>query len=205
MVTSGLVTANEVTDIINDELPEVYRLLVEMGPSDYYSATETYTTTPQVVSYSVPANFFQEVTIYALDINNYKRPLLPVQDWSLARVQPPQGIFNIVMEYIPAPPVLSDDMDTFDGVAGWDSLLTCRVARRILQKRKTETSSLDAEIGQLTAHLMKGARRDKGPRYVRDIEDTYGLPYAMPYLSMVSNYRVRGSNVEFYQTILAFP
>lgn len=205
MVTSGFTTPQEVVDLINDELPEVYRLLVEVGPSDYYSSTQTYTTTSGVASYDLPEDFFQEATIYAIDQSQYKRPLLPVQDWSLARVQPPQSAFTVVMEYIPAPPILEDDDDVFDGVAGWDSLITARVARRILQKRKTETSSLDAEIGQLTDHLNKGARRDKGPRYIRDVEDTFGVPYAMPYLSMVSNYRVRSGSIEFYQTIIAYP
>ena len=205
MVNSGFTSAGEVNDLVNDELPEVYRYLVEVGPPDYYSTTQTYTTTPGVSAYALPYDFYQETTLYALDVSNYKRPLLPVADWSLARVQPPQATFNITLEYIPAPPALSSDSDVFDGVAGWDSLLTARVARRILQKRKTETSSLDAEIVQLTDHLAKGARRNKGPRYIRDIEDTYGLPYAMPYLSMVSNYRVRAGNIEFYQTILAFP
>lgn len=205
MVTSGFTSPSEVTDLVNDELPEVYRLLIEVGPPDYYSSTQNYTTSVNVTAYDLPDDFFQETTVYALDVNNFKRPILPSQDWSLARVQPPQAVFNVVMEYIPAPPVLSADSDAFDGIAGWDSLITCRVARRILQKRKTETGSIDAEIAQLTDHLNKGARRNKGPRYVRDIEDTFGIPYAQPYLSNLTNYRVRGSNIEFYQTILAYP
>lgn len=205
MATSGFVTSAEVTDLVNDEMPEVYRFLVEVGPPDYYSASQSFTTVAGTTAYALPADFFVETTVYALDVSNYKRPLLPVQDWSLARVQPPQAAFSITMEYVPAPTTLVSDSDTFDGIAGWDSLLTCRVARRLLQKRKADTASVDAEIGQLTQHLSLGARRSKGPRYIRDIEDTYGLPYSMPYLSMVSNYRVRGGNIEFYQTILAYP
>lgn len=205
MATSGFVTAAEVTDLVNDEWPEVYRLLVELGPPDYYSASTTIATVVGTVAYALPADFFDETTIYALDTNTYKRPLRKVQDWGLARVQSPTAVVNVTMEYIPSPPVLAADGDTIDGIAGFDSLLTCRVARRLLQKRKQDTGSVDAEIGQLTAHLKAGATRSKGPRYIRDVEDTWGLPYAMPYISTVSHYRIRGGNVEFYQAILAWP
>ena len=205
MATTGFVSASEVTDVINDELPEVYRLLVEVGPPDYYSASTTVTTAAGIVAYSLPADFLDETTIYALDTNNYKRPLRKVQDWSLSGVQSPTSDVSVTMEYIPVPPVLAADGDVFDGIAGFDSLLTCRVARRLLQKRKADTGSLDAEIGQLTAHLKTGAMRSKGPRYIRDVENTFGLPYAMPYISTVSNYRIRGGNLELYQSILAYP
>lgn len=205
VAANGFVSPSEATDLINDEMPEVYRLLVEVGPPDYYSATVNYTTTVGLATYALPSNFFVETFVYSTDPSNFKRPLLPVMDWSLARVQPPQSAFPITMEYIPAPPVLSADSDTFDGIAGWDSLITARVARRMLQKRKADTTNIDQEIVQLTEHLKTGARRSHGPRYVRDIEDTYGIPYAQPYISNVSNYRVRAGTIEFWQTILAYP
>ncbi len=200
MATSGFVTDAEIIDVLNDEMPEVYRLLVEVGPPDYYSATTTVTTVNGTVAYALPADFFQETTLYSTDAMGYRRPLLPIQDWGLARVRAPQTAVTVTLEYVPTPIVLAQTagQDVFDGIAGWDSLLTCRVARRLLQKRKADSGSLDAEIGQLTEHLSRGARRNKGPRYTRDVEDAYGWPTAMPYLATVSNYRIRGGNVELY-------
>ncbi len=203
MATSGFVTAAEVTDLVNDELPEVYRQLVACGPPDYYSASQSYTTSG--VAQALPADFFEETMVYALVSSTYRRPLVPVTDWALSGVQPAVTGSSIVMEYIPTPALLAADGDTFDGVAGWDSLLTCRVARRLLQKRKQDSSSVDAEISVLTQELRSQARRSKGPRYMRDVSDADGRSWQTPSQAAVSGYRIRGANIEFWQPILAYP
>ncbi len=206
MATSGFVTSAEVTDLVNDEMPEVYRLLVQVGPPDYYSASTLFTTIAGTVTYTLPADFFVETNVYVQDANGFKRPLTPVNDWGLSHAQTPQSVVSITMEYVPSPTVMSGDSDVFDGIAGWDSLLTCRVARRLLQKRKADSSSVDAEISALTQELMSQARRSTGPRYTRDVEDVWGSPYAFaPYLPAITKYRVRGGNVEFYQAITVWP
>ncbi len=203
MATSGFVTSAEVTDLVNDEMPEVYRLLVQCGPPDYYSATTTYTTVAGTTAYSLPADFLDETDVYCQDTTNFKRPLLPIDGWALSRVQAPQAAFSIVVEYVPSPPVMVADGDVFDGVAGWDSLLTCRVARRLLQKRKADSSSLDAEISALSQELRSQGRRSKGPRFCRDVADLSGPSWAVPYLQAVTNYRVRASIIEFYAGLVS--
>ncbi len=203
MATSGFVTSSEVTDLVNDELPEVYRLLVQVGPPDMYSATANYTTVVGTTSYTLPADFLEETLVYALDTSNFKRPLLPVDGYALSRVQAPQAAYSVSLEYVPSPPVMAADGDVFDGVAGWDSLLTCRVARRLLQKRKADSSSVDAEISAVTQELRSQARRSKGPRFVRNLDDVCTRSYASPYLVAVSNYRIRAGNIEFYQPMIA--
>ncbi len=201
--TTGYITPAEVTDLVNDELPEVYRLLVQSGPPDYYSLSTTFTTIAGTTAYALPSDFFVETNVYALDSSSFKRPVTPVQDWGLSRMQAPQSVVSVVMEYVPAPPVLSGDNDPFDGIAGWDSLLTCRVARRLLQKRKADSSSVDAEISAVTQELRSQARRSKGPRFVRNLDDVCTRSYASPYLVAVSNYRIRAGNIEFYQPMIA--
>lgn len=199
MATSGFVTAAEVTDLVNDELPEVYRLLIQVGPPEYYSSTANFTTSVGTASYALPADFLEETNVWCVDTSNTNRPLLPIDGWALSRVQAPQSAFSIVFEYVPAPALLVADGDVFDGVAGWDSLLTCRVARRLMQKRKTDSSSVDAEISALSQELRSQAQRSNGPRFCRDIDDVDPMPYGAPYLSTLTNYRVRAGNVEFYQ------
>lgn len=202
MATSGFVTSAEVTDLVNDEMPEVYRLLVKAGPPDYYSSTQAFTTVVGQVAYALPADFFDETNVYSLDSTNYKRPLLSIDGFQLSRVQAPLAAFSISMEYVPSPPVMVADGDVFDGVAGWDSLLTCRVARRLLQKRKADSSSVDAEISALTQELRVQARRGKGPRFMRDMDDIVGPSWTVPLLSAITHYRVRGGNIEFYQALV---
>lgn len=203
MVTSGFVTSAEVTDLINDELPEVYRLLVSCGPPDYYSSSATFTTISGTTAYSLPSTFFEETNVYCADTTTFKRPLLPVDGWGLSRVQAPRAVYSITMEFVPYPPLLVGDDDAFDGVAGWDSLLTCRVARRLLQKRKADTSSVDAELSALSQELRSQARRSKGPRFTRDVDDLSSPSWAVPYLTAVTNYRIRGGSIEFYQAIVS--
>ncbi len=202
MATTGFVSSSEVTDLVNDEMPEVYRLLVACGPPSYYSATQSFTTSAGTTAYSLPADFFVETGVYSLDTTNFKRPILPVEGWALSRVQAPQAAYSISMEYVPSPPVLASDGDVFDGVAGWDSLLTCRVARRLLQKRKADSSSVDAEIAALTQELRSQANRSNGPHYIRDVDDVYAPNWAVPYLVTISHYRTRAGNIEFYQPLV---
>jgi hypothetical protein len=197
MPATGFVTDAEIIDVLNDEWPEVYRLLIEVGPPDYYSSSTNVSVVAGTTAYALPADFYQETTVYLVD-GVYKRPLVPVQDWALARVRAPQASYTVTMEYVPTPTLLTAGADTVDGILGFDSLLSCRCARRLLQKRKADHSSLDAEIGQLTGHLKEGARRSKGPRYMRDVNDARAGLY-QSLATAVTMYRLRAANIEVYE------
>lgn len=203
MATSGFVASgSEDVDVMNDEWPEVYRLLVECGPPDTYAASTTITTIAQTLAYALPSDCYQPTAVFALETNQYRRPLDPIGDSAIARFQPPQAAYSILLEYIPAPPVLTGTGgETIDGIAGFDSLLTARMARRFLEKRKADTSAVDRDISELTSDIRRQGRRARGPRFLPDEEDSWGYPY----LVQINGYRVRGSNVELYQPRVVWP
>lgn len=200
MVTSGFVSSAEVTDVINDELCELYDLLV----SEYVAAETTITTTSQILVYTLPGDFRTLLAVYADEGGGKRRVILPANEHERALYTAPQDAYDVIVKYVPTAPVLSLDDDTFDGVSGWDSLITARVARRLLQKRKTETSSLDAEIAQLEQRVRSVRRRDLGnARRVTDIEEDYSWPYADTV--QVRAYMLVGDNIELYQPAGYYP
>lgn len=201
MATTGFVTASEVNDLINDEWPEVHRLLVQEGPPDWFSSTASITTTAGTIAYALPADCYQPTCLYALNTNGPPRPILPSSDFAIAGMVAPQAVYSLTLEYVPAPTVLANDGDTIDGIAGFDALVTARVARRLFAKAKKDTSQIEGEIGQLTQSLMRGGRHTQGPRYVTDVESDSWLPCSVP----IGGFRARGGNIEIYETRLVWP
>lgn len=207
MVTSGFVSTSEVNDVINDELCELYDLLVGEAPPDYYAKEKTITTVAGTLSYPLPSvllgdayDFRSLIAVYADEGSTRRRPILPVNEMERANFWAPQSAYSVILRYCPAPPVLALDADTFDGVSGWDSLITARVARRLLAKRKADTSELLQEIAQKTQEIRTYARRDRGqPRYITDLDDAASF---YPYGVRIGGYAVLEGNIELYEPVL---
>ncbi len=200
MVTSGFVSNTEVNDVINDELCELYDLLVEAAPPDYYSAEATVTTASGTLGYAlanVASDFRSLIAVYADEGSTQRTPILAVNEFERANYRAPQGIYSIIVRYCPAAPVLANDNTTFDGVSGWDSLVTARVARRLLAKRKADTGELLQEIGVKTQQIQSSSRRDRGqPRHITDVDQAGGW---YPSSVRVRGYALIGGNLELYE------
>ncbi len=202
MVTSAFVTATEVNDAINDELCELYDLLVSAAPPDYYYAETTISTVSGTILYSLPNDFLKLISVLADEGNGKRRPLDVVRsEYERAYYAAPGGVYSVIVGYVPAAQVLVNDGDTFDGVSGWDALITARVARRLLAKAKKDVSDLMQEIAAKTQEIRTHARRDVGhPRYITDVDGAEAWLY--PNSNLLRAFDVKGGNISLYQPVV---
>ena len=86
---------------------------------------------------------FTEVTRYQDDWSGI-RSGIPVAfasqtTYKLALMPPPDGAYSAVVWYLPVLPDLSNDSDTFDGVAGWEDWVVLDAAVRIANRDRDQT------------------------------------------------------------------
>lgn len=205
MVTSSFVTASEVNDVINDELCELYDLLVAAAPPDYYYSETTVTTAATTIQYALPADFRSLIAVYANEGGGQRRPISPVKnEYERAFYTAPGGTYSVILAYVPAPTILAADGDVFDGVSGWESLVTARAAKRLLAKRKADTSEISMEIAEKTQEIRTRSRRDIGhPRFITDVDGAEAWLY--PNSNLIRGFLVRGGNLELYQPVVPYP
>jgi len=198
--SSSFISDAQWQDAANRYLTEVYDLLVQSGPPDYYASTATFTTVVGTTAYALPADFRTSSMVYVVEDGVRRRPLNAVQDRLRQSFQAPTGVYTIELEYIQNPPVLTSDSDTFDGVSGWDELVSALMARFALMKMEQDASGLQQVINECRARIRTcSSNRDRGgPRYISDIDDNDQMPWWRFSVSPISGYRIRGDNLELY-------
>ena len=180
MANSQLASDADITRLINTSLTELYDLLVEAAPPDYYLDTTTVTTVAGTTAYTLPVDFRSIVTVLAPDGSSGRLRAVEMFDDSYrSRYIAPQAALDLTVEYVKAPPVLVDDADTFDGVSGWDELIVLLVARQLLRKQRRDVSMLDVGINEMRQRIQSLApqRQMAGPLMIRDVEFGREYPY----------------------------
>lgn len=204
MENSTFVSDPEWQDIINAELCEVYDMLVQAGPPDYYSVTQGYTTVAGTLAYALPADFRSATVCYAKENVDQRRPLLEINDYRRAWYRPPQAAYNLELEYVPAPPTLVSDSDTFDGVSGWEELIVAMSARDALMKEESDLTQIEGKIANLKGRIKTASsQRGAGPQYITDVDSANVWLY--PSVVKVRAMRIRGDNIEFYEPSVPLP
>lgn len=187
--------------LINLHFPVVYDLLVNAGPADYYAASADYAVSASTIVYPLPDDFMALVTggVLVQESSDYLRPIDPMQDRERQLYRAPVADCAVTMEYIPTCPVLDDDADTFDGVDGWDELVSALSARDILVQREGDTSVVMAiaSMSEKRIRSFSGQRTKGGPTYTVDVELDIGWPRSV----QLDAYRLRGGNIEFYTSL----
>lgn len=206
METDTFVSATEWASLANVHFPEVYDLLVECGPPDYYGATSTIPVVAGTLAYALPADFRTMTGLFCVDSPNRKRMLTAVEDRDRSLVQTAQVSATLELEYIPAPPLLTAGVSTFDGVSGWDELVALLMARSALAKQEQDTSELVGRINEMRQRIRSsGSNRDRGgPRFITDLDSvttdwwwTASLP--------ITRYRLRAGTIEVYSPLIGPP
>jgi hypothetical protein len=186
-------------DLINLHTPAVYDELVIAGPPDAYSAETQVSVTAGTTTYALPVDFLSLTNVLVHEGDDYKRPIDPIGDRQRQHYRSPQSSATITIEYIPSCPTFDNDADTFDGISGWEELISARVARDILVERQGDTSTVMAIIGASNARIRSSAnqRQRVGPKYLPDVESDICWPYSV----QIDAWRLRGDNIEFYTSL----
>ena len=202
------VTDAELTALANRHLTEVYDALVDAGPPDYYAATTTVTTVAGTSLYALPADFRTLLEVYAQQSSTQVRLVHPMRPGERGRYRTPTTSWSLTVDYVPAPPTLVNDGDTFDGVSGWEELIANLMARDVMVKRESDPGAVMASIGALQARIQTRSRsRDRGhPKYTADLDAQSAVqPRETITLNRISAYRLRAGNLELFEALYNVP
>lgn len=195
------VTDAELTALANRHRTELYDILVDAGPPEYFAASTTITTVPGTITYSLPADFRSLVDVFAHESVDERRALYPMGPGERAQYKAPSGAWTFTLEYIPTPTALVNGSDALDGVSGWEELVANLMARDVMVKRESDPSVVINTIDRQMARIQSRARsRDRGhPRFIADTDEQ--LDHGPSYNVTVTNYRLRGASLELYEPL----
>jgi len=199
-------TDADITQLINTHYAELYDRLVASGPPDYYKSSTTLTTVAGTLGYALPADFRSVLAVLASDTASGRLfPIHPMREGQRGAYVPPQGVYPVVVEYIPTPVVLVLTTDTIDGVSGWDELVVQLAARALMRRDRRDTSQFDVSVSEARARVMSNApkRDSSGPRYVQDVEESDNGLYAG--FQGVNAWTLNGTTLNLYQTSPSWP
>ena len=202
------ITDAELTALVNRHLTEVYDLLIEASPPDYFASSTEVTTESGVIEYGLQADFRALLGVYVHESTDERRPLTAMRTQTRGRYKAPTGEWTVTLEYIPAAPTLAGGSETFDGVSGWEELIVNMVARDVMVKRESDPSVVMATIGMLKARISaRSKNRDRGaPKRIVDLDESCssGWPWGTE-SSKLACYRLHAGNIELYEPLWGRP
>lgn len=202
------VSDTELTALINRHLTEVYDLLIESAPPEYYASSTTVAVSAGTTAYPLEATFRALDGVYVHESGSERRRIYPMPEGARGRYKAPTASATVTLEFIPAAETLSNGSDTFDGVSGWEELIVVRAARDIMIKREADPSAVMATGAALEARIQSRSKnRDRGqPKRIVDLDDAAtAFPWGWTNNSQVACYRLRAGNIEFYESIWGLP
>tara|TARA_R110000868_G_scaffold148576_3_gene370561 strand:+ start:5535 stop:6215 length:681 start_codon:yes stop_codon:yes gene_type:complete len=196
---SGFIRDAEALTLMNEIYPELYDELVG-SYENYFMTTGTVTLVPGTTFYALPADFYKMlgvdfkvnadtyVTLY--NFSESERNNTFVSGSSI-----PSG--ELRLRYIPAPVVFTALTDSFDGVAGWDRLLSLLLAIDMADAEETDSSPLYRKYQRTLQRIQSmAAPRDTGmPARVVDVYSRNLWSYYSSF-----RYRLQGDEVELIST-----
>jgi hypothetical protein len=204
--TTDIVTSAEWVDMTNAAITEVFDALVAAAPPDYYSADQPITVTAGTTSYALPATFRTLVAVYQIDSTTGRRvEIRALRREELEQVSAPTIGVSLSMEYVPAPPFLSDPADTFDGVSGWEECVSLVAARNAMDKQQQDSSAIQRRVMELRDRMTPAhAKRAVVPQYINRAptrRGAWGNAFSAASSNPLVGYRLRGSSLEVYQPL----
>lgn len=206
-VGDSFVTEADLNALADQHTCEVYDRIVDAGPPERYAASVTPTSTAGQAQVPLEVDFRSLLDVYIVT-NGIRTNVLPMRTGTRSNYRPPETALSLEIEYIPACPRYEDDGDTFDGVSGWGELIANLMARDVMIGREADPSVVMANIARLEARIQSRARSfDKGyPKRSTDLDeqrnDWWFLESGGPRRRV---YRLRGSNIEIFESLGAYP
>lgn len=197
--TSGnpFITEAELTRLVNGKVRELYDLLVEARGLGYYTTNTTISIVGGEATYDLPSNFYElEAVILEWDAR-YHEPLDPAPtnksrawfaswpNWARYSTKAyklnstqieflplPAGSVTARIYYVPTFPGLANDSDTFDGINGWEKMVTIGVAKEMREIEKRPSPTLDQMYAEQMARIiaLKDERDAESPKQIIDVQ-----------------------------------
>lgn len=184
---SSFISDTDMLLLINDRYTELYDLLVDSF-ENYYSEYANLSIAPGTPTYDLPADFYKLLGVDYQVGNGAYITLRPYEEQErnldvTTAFSLPSGTVRI--NYIPAPTTYTALTDTFDGVAGWDRLISLGVAIDILDAEESDSSALNKKFSQTYDRVVTMAqnRDTSSPSRISDVYQTnfYAIYGALRY------------------------
>lgn len=200
MVNSTFITDAELTRIINRRLVRLHDYQVQAG-ENYYLKTQTYTTTPNVDTYALPADFFRVRGVdYFFGTDSTRRLTADKFEykernrWIVPRlvnqyrgkyryaiwannfvVRPfPSDVFTFLFNYEPRFQYLVLDTDTFDFVEGWEDFAILPAVIYMINKEEGDASQWAAAYAEIKKEINDSlSERTQGPSRIVEVDNYY--------------------------------
>ncbi len=201
MASSGFISDSTIMDMINEAYAEWYDLVVS-AYENYYVSITNITLTRGTPTYPMPDDFYKIIGVdFKLGTDQYLT-LGPYNEVDrntnfTSNNNIPNG--EVRIRYISAPQIFTTDTDTFDSIAGWESMLITDVAIMMLEKEESDTRTLEAR-------RERQERRIKEMSHNRDVgmpgtvSDVYQYNVYQNFASL--RYRLYGNDLRFISTEL---
>lgn len=195
------ITDTELTRLVNMKARELFDMLVEARGSDYFATEGTIAIVAGTSRYSLPADFYElsSVTLewttsdfeLVLPIGttreriNYQDRLGSAQPWTrfswkgyklrasqIEFLPEPRGDVTCRLQYVPVFTDLVADGDTFDGINGWEKMVSIGVAIEMREIEKRPSAELGRMYAEQLARIetLKAERDAEAPKEVVDVE-----------------------------------
>ncbi len=197
--STSFINETELTRLVNLKIRELYDLLVEARGCDYYATEPTIDIVAGTSRYSLPTDFYQlsSVTLEwapqdfelmfpigtTRERNNFQNWQGYEQNWTrysrkgyrlrasqIEFLPEPQPDVTCRLQYVPAFTDLSADGSTFDGINGWEKMVSLGVAIEMRGIEKRSASDLQAlYVPQLERiEALKTERDAEAPKEIVD-------------------------------------
>lgn len=194
------ITETELKRLVNSKIRELYDQLVEARGSDYYATEDTVSIAAGTSRYNLPNDFFQLASVtleWAAQDFELVFPVGSVREriryqgqlgdevWSrhsrkgyrlrasqIEFLPEPRTDVTCRLQYVPVFTDMSADGDTFDGINGWEKMVSIGVAieMREIEKRPSPTlAGMYAEQLQ-RIETMKSERDAEAPKEIVDVQ-----------------------------------
>lgn len=204
---TAFIPDTEVDRYINQSIADLYDILRDHAPEDYYSESLTYSVSATFIT--PPTRFFQLLSLERVDgtrvvrlqrIDARDRPLLvgaggpPTHYRMVGQVSDTTGVFTpsielypnsstvyqFTLRYLPHAPVLNSDTDVWDGFNGWEEYAVLDAALKCMEKEQNpDTGPLVARLARVRDRIVSlSAHWDEGENTkVRDVYEFEPDPY----------------------------
>jgi hypothetical protein len=197
-VTTALVSPAQLDRLINLRLARLYDLLIEAGGHEYYEQNVVLTTSPGSALIALPQDFYELLYIAArwsadsieeipaLDHLADQIDYRILNSWAEAmpkcfRLQrslieffpTPSASTTIELRYIPICPTLVDPLQSFDGVDGWEVLVSAGAAIDLCGLQALPTA-YPAGLYAETMDRIEGLSRRRAAAHPPSIRDVHG-------------------------------
>ena len=194
--SQAFVPDTELNGYINNSIAELYDLMIEANGDEYFAVSSSFATLSGDDTYPLPSDFYRLSGVdaavggfrYTLHLfpfgerNRFSNLTAPgwyrgarlfyrLRNADIVFVPIPDAAYQITLWYIPNPPILVADGDSFDFQGGWEEYVIIDAAIKMQVKEESDTSVLQLGKQQLIARIRGAApKRDDGsPQLVTDV------------------------------------